>query len=151
MSSSVASAANTVHNDAYLTKSVFKLLGRIERIVIPTNSIVKSSISFTSLMKLVETGIYFEKSSCSNFIEKRNECSKSDAINNGQKIPIPTFIPKIIKWNELEIAIVEILAEGNKDYIVPVKVFDEIYPEKSFQYEEENRRMTKEKVLLLKV
>lgn len=151
MTSSAASAANTVHNDAYLTKTVFKLLGRIERIVIPTNSILKSSISFTALMKLVETGIFFEKSSCSHFIEKRNECAKSDAIIYKQKIPIPAIIPKIIKWDELELAIINILSEGNKDFIVPIKVRDEIDPEKSFQYEEEKRRMTKEKMLLLKV
>ena len=38
-------AASTSRTDAYLTKQVTKLLGRIERLIIPVNSIKVTSIS----------------------------------------------------------------------------------------------------------
>lgn len=131
---SCSSAASIIRNDAYLTKQVMKLLGRIERILIPTSSLVSSP--FTSALsdfsKIVQSGKYFCNSLCYKGL-----------YDNGNLPPSGKILSRITNWEEFEKDLYSIISECKEDYIIPNVIREEVYVEKKLQADEEHKLFMK--------
>ena len=139
---SAANAASTKRDDAWLTKTLGKLMGRIERIIVPPNEIRSSNSSisekFEVLMKSCHSGIYYQDSKVYQLFEK----PEIDDVNNIKECPKQTM--RIINWEKLEPVLMDIICETNNG-IIPPLIYEEIEGEKHVQEVEENRQYAKEK------
>jgi len=154
---SCSSAASVVRNDAYLLKQVMKLIGRIERILIPPSSLVSSPLTnaLSEFSKIVQSGKYFCNSLCykgkydndnsndnvssngSNNIGSNNN-SNNNVTSNGKPLS------RITKWDEFEKDLYNIISQGNDDYVIPYIIQQEIFVEKNLQADEEHKLFIKE-------
>ena len=132
---SCSSAASIVRNDAYLTKQVMKLLGRIERILVPPSSLISSPLTeaLSEYGKIVQSGKYFCNSLCYKGL-----------YDNGNLPPNNKPLSRITNWDEFEKDLYTIISEGKEDYVMPYVIQQEIFVEKNLQAEEEHKLFMKE-------
>lgn len=132
---SCSSAASVVRNDAYLCKQVMKLLGRIERILVPTSSLVSSPLTnaLSEFSKVVQSGKYFCNSLCYKGL-----------YDNGNTPTNGKALSRITNWDEFEIDLYQLISEGKEDYLIPYIIQQEIFVEKNLQTEEEHKLFIKE-------
>lgn len=154
-------------SEQYLTKQLSKLFHRIERIIVPSNSMLNSNIGIKlgSLLNRVKAGEFFENSNVGNndvsensnnpktgIVSNTQSRRKSDRFvansSNNSKLE---FIARKVIWGLLEDVLVSTILEEIGAESFPVKIVTEIEDERSAQEEIELKHKAKTKVKFLQV
>jgi hypothetical protein len=128
--------------DAGLLKEITKMIHRIERILVPSNSLVHSTIGerLDGLLKQIKKGVFFEDV---------NMFPVEDLIGYEVKSIEPLF--RKVNWVSLEHEIWNVVGEGNAEYTLPPAVQVEIYTEKTVHTDKLEKAAGKERVRRLQV
>ena len=116
-----------------LSKNVVKLIGRIERIMVPVNTIVHNEYTLALSSRL------------DDFIKNR--------VRTGELYCISPFSGRlIVNWDAFDECIMKLLSENHPSgeaFVLPSSVVDELGAERYFQSQEEVKHGAKEKMRLL--
>jgi hypothetical protein len=136
--------------DIYLTKRLGKMIGRIERIMVPTNEMVHNNMDIGRgldvFLKLITRGDYYRDadSTLAQVSKTRTKIvSKGSASSNSDA---ETFTRKVVMWDKLKADLIEVLSCKDPNFVVPPKVQLEIDSEYELHVEEETKLMAKEKL-----
>ena len=165
-------------SEQYLTKQLSKLFHRLERILVPSNSIVNSNIGIKlgHLLNRIKDGEFFETSDDhhESLLRAKDENSSSSNVKHNDNTSITTlqrprkrservaatncsnnqkseFIPHKVVWNHLEAVLTSLILEEIGIDSLPEKIKSEIDDERSAQEEVEIKSKAKMKVKLLQV
>jgi hypothetical protein len=135
-------------SESYLTKQLAKLLCRLERILIPNDSMRATDVGlkFSSLLSRIKLGEFFE-----------NYENKSETFLLGRKRPLDkskndtSSIPRYVNWILLESSLKKIIMEDLNTDIIPSNIIDEIESEKYVQMEVNSKSSIKMKIQNLQV
>ena len=136
-------------NQLNLTKQIRKMILRIEKLMIPSNSMVINTIGpkLEELMKRVQEGIYYVDPEP----EVKLKLKRASSEKNSAPTMESTFAEKIVLWELLENDIIKTISNDNLDFITPEVVLDEINAEKRFQNEMLDKLKQKGKLTSLQV
>lgn len=154
-------------SEQYLTKQIAKLLHRIERILVPSNSIQNSNIPIKLgyLLSRVKNGEFFENCdesnsdviSCSHDTKHQSEIvnlkrRKSERFAaSASKNPKEEFVPRKVIWNTLQDILISTILEETGLEVLPEKIESEIEDERSAQEEVVVKHKSKIKIKSLQV
>lgn len=119
------------HTDAYYYKQISKLIHRIERIIVPSNTVIHSNASsiLENLLNLVKEGVFYE----SIHNAKGKHLGKLDENK-----------PKRVNWDKLEQKLLNIISSDIKVSSTQLfKINEEIAIERRFQKDEDLKLKTK--------
>lgn len=135
-------ASVSAQADATLLKEITKLIHRIERILVPTNSLVHSTIGarLDGLLGEIKKGKYFEDV---------NKFPVQDLIGYDVRSIEPLF--RKVSWDKLGMAIWKTVGEGDESYILPDSVINEIAMERQVHEEKLLKATNKERVRRMQV
>lgn len=135
-------AAVSAQADATLLKEITKLIHRIERILVPTNSLVHSTIGerLDGLLVEIKKGKYFED------VKK---FPLQDLIGYDPKSIEPLF--RKVNWEKLGYDIWKTVGENDDTYILPDIVLNEIAMERQVHEEKFQKAANKERVRRMQV
>lgn len=130
--------------DAYLLKTVTKLVNRIERILVPSNSLVHSSLGdrLDAFMKKVKVGCFFV-----NVVEFTKR--RADLLGYDAKTIEPLF--RQVNWEAFEQQLYRVLRDGDEGFAIPAEVMSELSLERDAQQQRLSKAMNKELVRSLQV
>lgn len=157
-----------LHSPEYLNKQVLKLLHRVERLMVPANSLVASNIgsNILALTKKVKENKFIEeikfaplnlgteeiKMSPLGAPLAQNRDSSDSSSDHNEKDKELIGRPRRVKWDSLIDSIVCAISDGNtSDFVVPPQVQSEIDTEKGCQEAEEAKLRGKTKLRLFQV
>lgn len=128
--------------DATLLKETIKLIHRIERILVPINSLVHSTIGerLDGLLVEIKKGKYFEDV---------NKFPLKDLIGYDVKSIEPLF--RRVNWDRLGFDIWTTVGEGDETYILPDTVINEIAMERQVHEDKLQKSVNKERVRRMQV
>lgn len=128
--------------DTTLLKEITKLIHRIERILVPTNSLVHTTIGakLDGLLGDIKKGKFFED-------VKRFPVN--DLIGYDIKSIEPLF--RKVAWEKLGMAIWKTVNEGDETYILPDSVLNEIAMERQVHEDKLEKAANKEVVRRMQV
>lgn len=135
-------ASISAQADVTLLKEITKLIHRIERILVPINSLVHSTIGerLDRLILQIKKGDYFEDV---------NKFPVEDLIGYEAKSIEPLF--RKVAWEKLELAIWTAVSDGDVEYNLPVSVLVEIATERQVHDDKLEKAASKERVRRLQV
>lgn len=135
-------ASISAQADANLFKDITKLIHRIERILVPMNSMIHSTVGqrLDSLLLKVKSGIYFEDV---------HRFPHNDLIGYEVRTIEPLF--RKVAWSKLEDAIWATVSEGDSEYQLPITVLNDIAMEKQAHSDRLEKAANKERVRKLQV
>lgn len=135
-------ASISAQADANLLKDITKLIHRIERILVPTNSMVHSTMGqkLDGLIATAKTGSFFVDV---------NKFPVNDLI--GYEVRHIEALFRKVAFPKLEAALFNIVSEGNPEYQLPYTVQAEIEMEKQAHNEKFEKAASKERVRRLQV
>lgn len=127
--------------DTALTKDMTKLINRIERIFVPTNSTVHSLMGekLVSIHKNIQQGVYF----C-DILEIRHEDIFKITSKNSENVV------RQVNW-DLFLANLKAAVSDDPSYELPKDVLDEITLERRTQDDIISKSLKKERIRLLQV
>jgi len=130
--------------DANLLKVVTKLVNRIERILVPSNSLVHNSLGarLDVFMKKVKAGHFFVN--VVEFTKKR-----ADLLGYDAKTIEPLF--RQVNWEAFEQQLYRVLRDGDEGYAIPAEVMSELSLESDAQQQRLSKAINKELVRSLQV
>ena len=153
-------------SEQYLTKQLSRLFHRIERIIVPSNSMVNSNIGIklSYLLNRVKAGEFFENSDTidgnteitanpkteivtNNQIRRKSDRFVATSSNNSKT----EFIPRKVIWDPLQNILVSTILEEMGIQSLPEKIATEIEDERSAQEEIQLKQKSKLKIKLLQV
>jgi hypothetical protein len=128
--------------DASLHKKVSKMIRRVERILVPPNSVKVNPYSeeFDSLLNKLQTGQFY-----TNVFESPTKSKYRYSSKNNQPLL------RNVDWDKLELEVIKIIGKGDEDYILPIKIQEEFLTEKKIQDDEEQKKLKKERLNRLQV
>lgn len=135
-------ASISAQADATLLKEITKLIHRIERILVPINSLVHSTIGerLDQLIVQIKKGEYFENV---------NKFPVEDLIGYDVRSIEPLF--RKVSWGKLELDIWNTVSDGDSEYRLPDAVIVEIATERQVHEDKLERAASKERVRRLQV
>ena len=128
--------------DATLLKEIIKLIHRIERILVPPNSLVHSTIGerLDGLIARIKKGEFFQDV---------NKFPLDDLIGYDAKSIEPLF--RQVAWEKLHSAIWLSVSDGNESYELPSTVLNEIGMEQQVHDDKLQKAANKERVRRMQV
>ena len=122
---------------AELTKTMLKLMGRLERIMLPVGSIILTAYTQTLAQRI------------EHFIKQRLKC--------GEFYFVSSFTGRLlVNWDLFYASVIELFSEGHPDsdvqgkgFILPKSMQDDLDAERHFQEEEEKKYSSKEQLRVL--
>jgi len=141
----MTSAASIVAQaDANLLKVVTKLLNRIERILVPSNSLVHNSVGsrLDVFLKKIKTGHFFVN--VVEFTKKR-----ADLLGYDAKTIEPLF--RQVNWDAFEQQLYRVILDGDEEVNIPLEVMNELSIERDAQQQRLSKAVSKELVRNLQV
>lgn len=135
-------ASISAQADAILLKEITKLIHRIERILVPINSLVHSTIGerLDRMILQIKKGDYFEDV---------NKFPVEDLIGYDVKSIEPLF--RKVAWEALERDIWTTVSDGDAEYQLPHAVLIEIARERQAHEDKLEKAASKERVRRLQV
>jgi hypothetical protein len=135
-------ASISAQADANILKEIVKLIHRIERILVPINSLVHSNIGekLDGLLVEIKKGKYFEDV---------NKFPAQDLIGYDVRSIEPLF--RKVSWEKLGMAIWTTLNDGNEEYFLPDAVINEIAMERQVHEDKLQKAVNKERVRRMQV
>ena len=135
-------ASISAQADATLLKEITKLIHRIERILVPSNSLIHSTIGerLDGLIRRVKRGDYFEDVS---------KFPIDDLIGYDVRSIEP--LVRRVSWEALEKEIWNVVSNGDLEYILPYSVTEEIVTERMVHEDKLQKAANKERVRRLQV
>lgn len=135
-------ASISAQADVNLMKDITKLIHRIERILVPINSLVHSTVGqkLDSLLLKAKSGVFFEDV---------RRFPHNELIGYEVRSIEPLF--RKVAWPKFEEAIWETVNEGNADYQLPTSVLNDIAMEKQAHDDRLEKAANKERVRRLQV
>lgn len=153
-------------SEQYLTKQLSRLFHRIERIIVPSNSMVNSNIGMKLgyLLNRVKSGEFFENSDTIDGKIQMIENPKTEIVTSNQnrrksdRFAITSsnsskteFIPRKVIWDPLQSVLISTILEEMGIDSLPEKIATEIEDERSAQEEIQLKHKSKLKIKLLQV
>lgn len=147
----VANKTNINHpNDANLTKQVIKMIDRIEKIIVPNNSLIVNCIGprLDVLKSKLKRGVFY--------MDAETEFKQ---LGSGRKVLVKsanptiesTFADRIVNWELLEEELCNVISNYDSSYVFPKAVIEEIETEKKIQFEVLEKFRIREKLSSLQV
>jgi hypothetical protein len=135
-------ASISAQADANMLKEIIKLIHRIERILVPINSLVHTNIGekLDGLLVEIKKGKYFEDV---------NKFPVQDLIGYDVRSIEPLF--RKVAWEKLGMAIWTTLNDGNEEYFLPDAVINEIAMERQVHEDKLQKAVNKERVRRMQV
>ncbi len=135
-------ASISAQADVNLLKDITKLVHRIERILVPINSLVHSTIGqkLDTLLVKAKSGTFFEDA---------RRFPHNDLLGNDLRTIEPLF--RKVAWPKFEAAILNTVSDGDPDYQLPLTVQNDIAMEKRAHEERLEKAASKERVRRLQV
>jgi hypothetical protein len=135
-------AAVSAQADVTLLKEITKLIHRIERILVPINSLVHSTIGerLDGMLADIKKGCYFED--VKKFPHK-------DLLGYDVKSIEPLF--RRVNWENLGYDIWKVVGENDETYILPDAVVNEIAMERQVHEDKLQKAANKERVRRMQV
>lgn len=118
--------------ETQLTKQIRKMMNRIEKILVPMNTMTLNEIGprIEILMKKIQDGIYYQDP---NTLKRINLRKKEANLALIEPTLDMIFSHRIVDWINLERDINIAITNNDDNYIIPDKVIQEIEVEKKLQ------------------
>ena len=141
----MASSGTAVEKaDEWIVKELSKLIHRIERILVPSNSLVHSTIGsrLESFLRRIKRKEYFLPI---------DEAFYRFKDVDGCDVKNLEVLARKVDWNSLETALFDVIRDGDANFIIPHDVINELEVERGVHEGRFQKALTKENARALQV